>query len=148
MPHAKGTYKRPAYQLPLALLEKSRPNAIERSLPLNKYGEQAIMLFNLASIKGFSPSSTRLLVRNRLSIALPSVVTRPESVERRPIQISLANEQVELMKEFAERSNITVHERATRAFRFTNFIAEHVRPGDEIVFLHNGEEPVIVQSSL
>lgn len=144
MPVAKGQYKRPRYNIPHALLEISQPYARERRVDIRKYGQQAIRLLNYASIQEYKPADTALVARSIRRIPLPSLAGPKESPSTRPLIVQLPEEQVALMERFAERSHISVHERAARALRFMNFVAENTYPGDPIYFQQANHAPIEV----
>ncbi|MDB5169874.1 MAG: hypothetical protein JWN82_270 [Candidatus Saccharibacteria bacterium] len=139
--------RRPQYLLPRGLVEISRPHATERSLSLSRYGRHAIELLNFASIKKFSTATTRLLVSSGLELPLPLLAVAQESTVHQRVPIQLPEEQVKLLEVFAAQAGVNPDIRVARAFRFANFIAENVYPGETITFQQDNQRPINIISS-
>lgn len=148
MASRQPAYRRPSYRVPFRLLELSQPYALERNLPIISYGRAAIMLLNFTSTQEFGPTTTRLITPQHIAIPFPELNIPVESPDRKQLSIQMPVVHATLHEQYAQRDNISVHDRAAQAFRLANFIAERYHPLDPVVFQHNEEPPITLKGAL
>lgn len=145
---SREPYRRPSVRIPRRLLEISQPYATDRDLAISSYGRAAIILLNFASIQEFSPSNTRVITAQRITIPYPELAIPPESPDRKQLALTMPPIHATLLEQYAAHDHVTIHERAAQAFRLANFIAQNFYPLDPIVFQRDQEPPITVTAAL